>query len=301
MNNADQALSRATEAHREGRYEEANVLIIECLESAGNIRDGECLANGLLLFADNLLCHCPEGDDPFEGRRVAAQEALRLFRELGDRRGESRALLILASVDFEHGDELANEGLGVAREIGDKPLMAKAMNWIANSLYVSGKKQEGVNLASDAVQIARECNDAELLSRTLFTLGYLTDDVPVRIAAFEEMSRVPERRSGFGQRMCMAASLLVDDGEFERAEDLWQRSLAIARELGDVELEGGVLRGQAQLLRARGGDEAKIEELEAMANALGGPVPDLTEFVKATEAGDTRNMLAKVKALLGGR
>jgi hypothetical protein len=99
MNNANLAFERAVEAHRGERYVEANALIIECLESASNIRDGECLAKGLLLFADNLFYHCPEGDNPFEGRRVAAKEALGLFRELGDRRGEARAVLILASWD----------------------------------------------------------------------------------------------------------------------------------------------------------------------------------------------------------
>jgi tetratricopeptide (TPR) repeat protein len=297
MNNL--AFERAVEAHREERYREANALIIECLESASNIRDGECLANGLLLFADNLLCYCPEGDDPFEGRRVAAQEALRLFRDLGDRRGEARSLLILASVDVDL--DLGEESLKVAREIGDKPLMADAMSWIGNSLYMSGKKQEGVSAASEAVQLARECNDPELLLQTLFTLGLLADDVPVRIAAFEEMaSVVPERRGGFGRRLNPAASLLLDDGELELAERLWQVSLSIARDRGDAGAEGSVLLGLASLARKRG-DEAKADELEAMGKVLIGPVPDLTEFGKAAESGDGRSALAALKAALGGR
>jgi hypothetical protein len=80
-------------------------------------------------------------------------------------------------VDIDQG--LGNESLRIAREIGDKPLIAEATSWVGNSLYMSGKKQEGVSMALEAVQLARECNDPELLLQTLFTLGILTDDVPV--------------------------------------------------------------------------------------------------------------------------
>ena len=298
MNKANQALSRATEAMRDDRHGEANALLIECLESASSIRDDECLSNALVLVADNLFHCCPEGENLFERRKMVAQEALRLSRECGNRRGESHALLILASVDADL--DLGNESLGVAREIGDKPLMAMAMEWISNALWLSGKKQEGVRVASEAVQLARECNAPELLVQTLFTLGLLSgDDVPAQVAAFEEMARVPARDNALGRRLVSAATYLVDEGKFDRAESFLQKSLAIARKRGDVGLEGSVLRIQARLLRERGGEEAKAEELEAMANVLGGPVLDLSEAEKVTESGDMQGLLATLKALLG--
>ena len=210
---------------------------------------------------------------------------------------------ILASVDFERGDELASEALRIAREIGDNALMANTMSWIGNSLYFSGKKQEGISAVSEAVQFARECNEPELLSEMLFTLGRVAEDVSAKIAAFEEMASMmpePSGRRSFALQLSLAGSLLRHEGEVERAERWSQSALLIARELEDVALEGSILWGLAHLARARG-DEAKADDLEAMAKVLLGPLPDLTDFERAAESGDAQGAVAAMKALLGGR
>lgn len=294
------AFDQALTAHRERRYEDAHSLLLDCLESAANIHDGETLANGLLLFADNLLYCCPVGDDPFECRKLAAEEALKLFRDEGDNVGEARALLIIASADFSRGLELATESLRIARELCDNRLSAKAMAWIGNHLSLCGKDQESLAIASEAVQLARQCSDTELLVETLFTLGLVAANQPdTRIAAFEEMAALmPDRKGGFARRLTAAASLVMDDDP-NRANDWYNRCLPIARELNETSLEAAILTGLSQIARARG-EIAKADELEMLGKILLGPMPDFTEFQKAVESGDTDGAMSILKAIATG-
>ncbi|HWB10684.1 MAG TPA: hypothetical protein VG826_15755 [Pirellulales bacterium] len=289
------------EAQRNEQYQEAHAILVECLESARNVRAYERLANALLLFADNLLEWCPEGDDPFERRKMAAEEALKLFSELADKRGEARALLILATVDRERSFELANGALALARQLGDKAITAQAMRYLGNHASIAGQTREALEMASEAVRLAEESGDAELLAEAAFVLGVVTEDQAARIEAFETMARLEaryRRKRRFASRLAAAAGMIADQ-EQELAIAWNNRCLAIARAVSDPRFEGSVLRGLAQIERARGNTD-KAEELEAMSNVMC-PLPDMTELVKGAENRDMGMMSEAVKAMLGIR
>jgi hypothetical protein len=289
------------EAQRGEQYQEAHAILVECLESARNVRDYERLANALLLFADNLLEWCPEGDDPFECRKVAAEEALRLFSGVADKRGEARALLILASVDRDRSSELAHAALAIAQQLGDNIIMAQAMRYLGNRASIAGREREAFEMASEAVRLAEESGDAELLADTAFVLGVVTENQAARIEAFETIARLEaryRRKRRFVYRLSAAAGL-ISDHDPALAIAWNNRCLAIARAVSDPQLEGSVLRGLAQIERARG-NAAKAEELEAMISVMC-PLPDMTELIKAAESRDVDAMTEAVKAMLGIR
>lgn len=287
--------------HRRGHYAQAHQAIIECIESAVNVRHGERLADGLLLFADNLLHYCPEGGDPFTARKAAASEALELFRQLGDTRGEARALLVLSSVDVLNCSSLAAGSLAAASACGDKKVAAGAIRQIANCRSILGDGAEALRLATEAVDIARQEGDGNLLSQCLYTLGIIESDHIGRSKAFGEM--VSLRLGGheeldFACRVAGAASLVIYN-DVDLAEKWWNVCLEIARSHGDVSLEGVACRGLAEVASIRG-QTAKAEELGALADVLC-PTPGASEFERAAEAGNVENAFEVVKSLVAPR
>lgn len=294
----DDNLALAIEARRDERYADAHAHLIECLESAANIGDGERLANALLVFADNVYEWCPEGDDPFEARKAAAEEALSIFRNLGDKKGEASALLILASVDFDRSRGFAEASLTIAREIGDRAMVAQALLQLGNHASLAGNKQDALLTINEAVRLAEEGDDVELLVDSLLALGLVHEDDDARVAAFDAIAKLEggyRRKRRFANRLSAAASL-IDEFAPERAIEWSNQCLAIARNLSDAQLEGSVLCGLAQIERARG-NHLKAEELDALSSVMC-PLPDLTEVIKAAEARDVQALDKAMRALV---
>ena len=88
------------------------------------------------------------------------ERALGMARELGDRRLEARALFVLAGVAFFHGDtgrlrRLGEEGVAIAREIGDLHLRGELLA----CLCVGGPSAEVRRLRLEALDCFRRTGD----------------------------------------------------------------------------------------------------------------------------------------------
>jgi hypothetical protein len=271
---------------REGEdYVVAHVLLMEFLEQSSD-------PDALLLLAENVLEWCPKDEDPFAVRKEAAESALTTFREARDEAGEARALMILATTDRDRSRELANESLTIARKLGDKVLTARALCHLGNNASIAGRNQEAVRTIKEGVRFAEESGDVESLADSLFVLGVSGEQ-----EAFERMAQLqPMRKRRFARRLAAAASL-ISDREPELATAWNNRCIAIARAVSDPQFEGSVLRGIAQIERARG-NTAKAEELNAMA-AVMCPLPDLGDVVNAAEKGDVSQLWKALKTALG--
>lgn len=278
-------LQLALDAQANESYAEAFSLLIDCLESAANTQDAPVMAAGLMAFAENVLEWCPCDSDPFELRRQAAQEALKIFRDIGDRKGEANALLILATVNFDRTKELDEEALAIARQVGDNSLIARALCHLGNEDLISGASQEATQRVAEASEYAEASNDLELVADTVFVLGTVQKG-GARLAAFERMARLEDcyhRKRRFVRRLSAAASLISEDMP-ERAAEWFNRCISVARGLSDVQMEGGLLHGLARIERARG-NTAKADELQALADVMC-PLPDPANVIKAVEARD---------------
>jgi class 3 adenylate cyclase/predicted ATPase len=143
-----------------------------------------------------------------EGRAPAARDyyeaAMALWRRLGDRSGEARALHGLGNAlrrlkDLQGAESAYNESLKLTNELGDEP--ARALNLTALGLVASelGRLEEAEQKHSEAVTLVRGSENPWGLAITL---------------------------NGQAQN-------LERMGQLRRAHDLYAESLAIKRELGD--------------------------------------------------------------------
>ena len=147
---------------------------------------------------------------PADETRRAAERALALFREIGDRRGQARALRVLAQV----------------------------VGW-----YFRAEREAADAMACEAIEIARELDDPYELIVALRTRGLTIDisDFPAKRAALLEALAL-SRQLGFerliGGNLTWISEMEFSAGERRRAYEYGREALAIAESSGSRELHG---------------------------------------------------------------
>jgi predicted ATPase/DNA-binding SARP family transcriptional activator len=214
-------------AHREG-YD----WLSEALEAAPDAPP-EVRAAGLMWAGSTVFF---TGDH--ERATALGEEALVLFRQLGDKRNVARELDRLAAATALSGDRakaraLADESLALFRETGDRAGSLYPLSKVALDERMSGKRERGVALTTEALELAREVGD-------WWWAGGLLADL---------------------------ADMAWEDGDLSRAATFSRDSLSLAHVLGDVR---GVADGLGLLavLAAAEGDRARASRLWGAVEAL---------------------------------
>jgi len=110
--------------------------------------------------------------------RELREGALALARELGDRRLIARALTSLSHVASDRGDyaearPLREEALGIAREVADRGITAWVLLHLSMLLYLQGDYAASRPLAEEGLAISRDLADSTSASLQLLILGNL--------------------------------------------------------------------------------------------------------------------------------
>jgi tetratricopeptide (TPR) repeat protein len=179
----------------------------------------------------------------FHAALAFAEQALALFREIGEQRGISHSLKMLSAVAFvqgnlDHARVLAEECLVTARAFGDPDTIANALVMLADIPPAGEHDPHPVALFREALGLSRATGNQRAIGFALSRLGYL-------------------------------AELQAD---LEQADALYQESLAIHRDLGHRRHLPLPLAGLARVAQARGDlDAAEALHLEAaeLARAVG--------------------------------
>jgi predicted ATPase/transcriptional regulator with XRE-family HTH domain len=214
----------------------------------------------------------------FASARSAAEEALSLFREIGERQGIMRALTDLWDVATAEGGHeqallLATESLRISHELGDIQGTAVSLVLLGWSEMYLGLYTEAAANLEEAVSVARKTRVLNRIALALAALG----DVRLRQGNYEqaveclEESLALHRQSG--HRSYTAANLgtialvAIRQKDYPRAISGLMESLKIRKEIGD---KGGVawcLEKFAQIESAIG-DAARAVHFLGAARAL---------------------------------
>jgi len=193
-----------------------------------------------------------------------ADRALELAEQAGDRREESRALLILGASLTDLGRHAEAEGrlraaLEGYRIEADPRQVAVCLNWLGGAAFLRGAFDEAVAFYDEAVGLARHAGDA---GEVAYVLANQAEAYQYRgnLAAAETLYREAiATLEQLGNRRGMAFVLLglgtiaSARGAAAEARELLTRSVVLAYETGDRSSLIRAMEGIASVAASRGG------------------------------------------------
>lgn len=208
---------------------------------------------------------------------AAAQSGLRMWRQVGDKPGQIKALVVLGGLFLKRSDlpkatDAFQEALKLSLEIGDRRGEAGARKGLGLIQTEKGMTSEAVESHRRALALWEELGDEKEQGQTLYNLGYNLQLLGETDQALDYYQRALQLRGAVKDKaweasvLTMAAIVYVQRGEVKRALESYEQALALSREAKDRVTEAAVLNALGRLYR-QGGQLQKA--LEAHTQALG--------------------------------
>ncbi len=180
----------------------------------------------------------------YEGARDLLEEALALYRTLGDDRGVASVSQMLGSIARERGEyarseALHEESLSIWRGLGDEVGEARSLNYLAYAAWLQEKHERAKALCEETLGRFRNLGDNEVVVWALISLGcathYSGDYRGGRTILQESLALSQEvgYTEGVAWSLNQLGIIAHREGEGRRAMDLLRESLGIHQELGD--------------------------------------------------------------------
>jgi predicted ATPase/class 3 adenylate cyclase len=201
-----------------------------------------------------------------------AERALSMARELGDRRLEARALLVMGSVAYFRGDvarlrRFGRDGVAIARQLGDVHLQGELLA----CLTIGGSDDENRRIRLEALDCFRQSGDDMSAAMEMHQISALDvkagrlEDARAHITeAIATAEKVGAEAFLYFMRTDFAILLLIQ-GQPEEAAPLIRRCLLVARRIG-LHLDVSELLFGAACCAAWQGDHVRAARLHGAAD-----------------------------------
>ena len=256
---------------RQGDYEAARPQLeqAQALAQGTRLRQASSRALSRAVEAGSLrylgIVSAEQGD--YAGAEVYFEQALRIFREIDDRRGESAALNALGVVSAEQGDYAEarvyfEQALRIFREIGERLGESKMLNNLSLISKDLGDYTEARTYFEQSLRVCREIDDREGEGVALNNLGEISaeqGDYARARGYFEQALRILREignRRVEGIALGSLGLVYLRLGNYAGTRAYFEQSLRILREIGDRQGEGLVLAHLGLLSHQLGDDEA---------------------------------------------
>ena len=197
-------------------------------------------------------------------------QALVIFREIGDRRNEGNWLGNLGNAysalgQVEKAIEYHDQALMIAREIGDRRGEGNRLGNLGNAYSALGQVEKAIEYYDQALMIAREIGDRRNEGNWLGNLGLAYSALGQVEKAIEHhkqalvISREIDDRRNEGNHLGNLGLAYSALGQVEKAIEYHEQALVIAREIGDRRGEGNRLGNLGLAYSALGQVEKAIE------------------------------------------
>jgi tetratricopeptide (TPR) repeat protein/transcriptional regulator with XRE-family HTH domain len=228
-------------------------------------------------------------------------EAYRRFRAIGDRRGQARAASsathVLGRLDrLSEALELGSEALRLSQELGD--LTVEGVSHIAlGGLYDrNGDYTRADESFRRGIALAEESGDLRSTSKRYLNTGFshllvgrTEDAIAPLLKAIDTGARFRSNNLQ-SQGLEFLGAVYAGRGEYDRAHEYIEKSLALIRGLGNRLREAMLIFEQGKISAAEGDSAAAISSLRSAITAVHGLSPYsegvIKELLDAVERGD---------------
>ena len=181
--------------------------------------------------------------DDYPGATRDLEEALSLYRDLGDRLGEANALNNLAEVrlagDYPGATRDLEEALSLYRDLGDRPGQAYALTHLGIARRLAGDLPGATRDMEEALGISQDIGDRPGQAYALTNLGDVRRMAGNYRGAVRDLEEALEIYRDLGDRHGQSSALLfLGDarrlaGNYRGATRDLEEALGICRDLGD--------------------------------------------------------------------
>ncbi len=251
-----------------GNRERASELFDRALAAARELDDAWTLARTLLVAGWG-----PYWRDDLDGARAMFEEALEVARSNpeGDAWAETRALISLAGIVAETGDEaeslaLASEGLVIAEGKRDRFSIATARDQVAAALRRMNKLDEGLGHADAAVEGFRELGARWELASALTSRGQVhrlagrLEEAVRDLREAYRLCRELKTQSMITWTTGSLAKVLAETGDLGRARQVLAETAPLATIDGRPATADWLNEAEAEILLAEGDREGALEK-----------------------------------------
>ncbi len=202
------------------------------------------------------------------------EEALPLYRAVGDKKAEAVTLLGIGAVYDAIGEkqkalEFYNQSLPLTRATGDKAGEAVTLNNIGAVYNALGQKQKALEFYNQSLPLTRATGDKAQEAVTLNNIGAVYNALDQKQKALEFYNQSLPLTRATGDKAREAGSLnnigqvYSDLGEKQKALELFNQSLPLSRATGDKAQEAVTLYNVAYLERNRGNLNEAFTQMKA--------------------------------------
>jgi predicted ATPase/DNA-binding CsgD family transcriptional regulator/DNA-binding XRE family transcriptional regulator/Tfp pilus assembly protein PilF len=259
-----------------------------------------------LLFGTGLIA-LHQGDHA--AVRGPVEEALAVWRELGNRVRMAYALYVLGLLgwwrgDREKGSEWFRQGLETARAAGDRTVEAFNLRGLALVALDDGAYAEARERAEEALALASHPRSVSQALTILGDISYREGDW-AKARTFLEASVARARE--LGERILVRVALpslahvLIEQADYAQADALLTENLALARDHGDREGVRRGLEGFAHLAAAQGRPASAVRLVGAAAalrEAIGAPLSPSERATRERWLASARDVLGEQASAL---
>jgi class 3 adenylate cyclase/tetratricopeptide (TPR) repeat protein len=255
-----------------GNRDRASELFDRALAAARELGDPWTLARTLLVAGWG-----PYWRDDLEGARAMFEEAMEVARtnHEGDAWAETRALISLAGITAETGDEaeclaLASQGLAIAEGTRDRFSVATARDQVASALRRMGKLEEGLGHADAAIESLRELGARWELASALTSRGIMLrlagrpDEAVRDLREAYRLCRELKTQAMITWTAGSLAKVLAESGEVGRARKVLAETVPLATIDGRPATQDWLLEAEAEILLAEGDREGALAKAQAV-------------------------------------
>jgi CHAT domain-containing protein/Tfp pilus assembly protein PilF len=202
-----------------------------------------------------------------------AQEALALWREIGDRYSEADALGLVGYAHilmsrFEPAMEYCQQAVSVARETDNRFRLANALSHLGRAYNTLGRPNKGIELFEQSLAAYRENQDKDGQITALNGLGIsyrMMSRYDEQVEYLEQALRSCnefEDRAGSAPILLNLGGVYYQTSRYDKAIEFYEQALAIGREIKDRDIEGRALNNLGLAYRVLNRYERAIEYLE---------------------------------------
>ncbi len=188
----------------------------------------------------------------FQAALQTFEQALFIFRAIGDRRGEGIALAVLSSNYLYSGNytkaiEYAQQHLALARKIHDRKMEGGSLLNLGAAYFYLDDYAKAIDYHNQSLVIAREINDRQTEAEALTNLGldYLNQGNYAKAIDYQNQSLAIAREINDRETEAKALTNLglayLNQGNYVQAINYQQQRLLLAKEIRDRRGEGKAL------------------------------------------------------------